>query len=121
MPELGTIVRRCSLLARGVVTHLVTWFRGGFSLTTWLQTIGTLLLGIQRCSSVRLRATAHDGRSVRGLLYLVAALMGDYAQEHSQNRLGTGAGVKRLHLLSPHGLHMISIRSPHALHLVTSW
>jgi len=42
------------------------------ALAFWMQTTGTLLLGVQRCSSIRLRTAAHDGRSARGLLYLTA-------------------------------------------------
>jgi hypothetical protein len=49
----------------------------------WMQTTGTLLLAVQRCSSIRLRTAAHGepeltldeiarGRGARGLLYLAA-------------------------------------------------
>src|SRR5271169_6356920 len=39
----------------------------------WMQTTGALLLGVQGCSSIRLRTAAHDGRRAHGLLYLAAA------------------------------------------------
>ena len=38
---------------------------------TWMQTTGALLVGVQVCSSTRLRTAAHDGHSVRGLLYVL--------------------------------------------------
>ena len=69
-------VRWCPLLARGVVTHLVTRFRGGFWLTTWLQTTGAALLAVKWCSLARVLMPAQDGRRARELLYF-AAVLGD--------------------------------------------
>src|SRR4029077_17984081 len=74
MPELGTIVRRCPLLAMGVVTHLVTRFRGRFCLTTWMQTNGRPLLAVKKCSLARMRMAAQDGSCAPGLLYAAAVL-----------------------------------------------
>jgi hypothetical protein len=43
-------VRLRPLLATGVVTHLVTRFRGGFCLATWMRTNGATLLAANRGS-----------------------------------------------------------------------
>ena len=39
-------VRWRPLLAKGVVTHLVTRFRGSFCLTSWMLTTGAFLLAV---------------------------------------------------------------------------
>jgi hypothetical protein len=37
-----------------------------------MQTVGTALLGVKRCSLMRVRMAAQDGRRARRLLYLAA-------------------------------------------------
>ena len=61
-PSIG--VRRRPQLAVATVTQLVTRFRGTFCLTTWLQTNGTLLLAVKRCSLACMWLEAQGGRSV---------------------------------------------------------
>jgi hypothetical protein len=40
--------------------------------TTWMQTSGTALLAVERCSLVRVWMAAQDSRSAHGLLYFAA-------------------------------------------------
>ena len=61
------------LLATGIGTHLVTRFRGGFCLATWMRTNGTLLLAIELCSLACVRLEAKDSRSAPRLRYFSAA------------------------------------------------
>jgi hypothetical protein len=42
------------------------------ALAFWMQTTGEVLLAVRWCSWARVRMTAQDGRSARGLLYLAA-------------------------------------------------
>ena len=69
---------------------------GQRSQAAWMQTTGRLLLGVQRCSSIRLRMAAHDGWSARGLLYLADVPIGGRDKEHHQgqsdDRLGSDQG-----------------------------
>ena len=51
--------------------------RGTFShgcLAVWMQTTGTALLALKRCSLMRVRMRAQDRRSAHGLLYLLVAV-----------------------------------------------
>ncbi len=65
--------------------------RGLEPLAFWMQTIGKLLLGVRRCSLLRVRPTVQDGRCTRGLLYLPAVRTGDHDQERRQDRIDLAA------------------------------
>src|SRR5215469_15974842 len=55
-----------------------------FSLTTWMQTMGTALLAVERRSLARVWMAAQGSRSAHGLLYF-AAVRGD---RHHLDRRG---------------------------------
>ncbi len=65
-------VRWGPLQATGVVTHLVTRFRGAFCLSTWMRTTGALLVARHRPIVIRVLEIAQDGRGAGGLPYLTA-------------------------------------------------
>ena len=48
----------------------------------WMQTVGTVLLTVKRCSLVRMRRSAQDSRNVHGLLYL-AAVWDDWREQNT--------------------------------------
>ncbi len=64
----------------------------------WMQTTGTALLTINRCSIARVWTPAHDGRSAHGLLY-PAAVRGDGRKpehrRHSDQYLANGDIIDR--------------------------
>ena len=70
------LIKTASRLSPGpslaLALAMVTRFRGRFCLTTWLQTTGTVLLVVERCSVVRVRLAIEDRRSAPGLLYFAA-------------------------------------------------
>ena len=58
-----------------LVLRLVIGRRKGVRLETlafWMQTSGTALLAVERCSLVRVWMAAQDSRSAHGLLYFAA-------------------------------------------------
>jgi hypothetical protein len=55
--------------------------------TIWMQTTGASLLTVKRCSLSRVWATAQDGHSTHGLLYL-AAVLNDSCQPKTPSRSG---------------------------------
>ena len=70
---------------------LISLASGLFAAAVWMQTVGAALLGIKRCSLVRVRMTAQDGRSVHRLLYLApAARLGQSSVSHARS---TGLGL----------------------------
>lgn len=65
-------VRRFLSLSAAIVTQLVTRRRMASTLAVWMQTTGTRLLVVNRCSPACVRMPAQDSRSARGLLYFAA-------------------------------------------------
>jgi hypothetical protein len=59
--------------------------------TIWMQTVGTALLAVNRCSPARVWATFQDSRSAHGLLYLAAVRDDRREQEHCQSRVDIGS------------------------------
>lgn len=62
---------------------------GLLALASSSRTVGTILLAVQQCSSVRLRALVQDRHSEHGLLYPTAVPDGSYQQEGRQPGLDT--------------------------------
>jgi hypothetical protein len=81
----GVGYRRSPGNLASAVTRLIGWSRMplwsamvvssqayGSRLTTWMQTMGTILVTIERCSLVRVSMPAQGGRGAHRLLYLAA-------------------------------------------------
>jgi hypothetical protein len=56
--------------------------RGLEPLAFWMQTSGTALLAVERCSLVRVWMAAQDSRSAHGLLYF-AAVQDDWCEQNT--------------------------------------
>jgi len=54
-----------------------------------MQTVGTVLLTVKRCSLMRMRRSAQDSRNVHGLLCLAAVWDDWREQEHRQGTIDT--------------------------------
>jgi DNA-binding transcriptional ArsR family regulator len=66
--------------------------RGLEPLAFWMQTSGTALLAVERCSPARVRMPAQDSRSAHGLLYLAAVWAAVWQLDRCQPRLDTSMG-----------------------------
>ena len=74
-------------LSRAVVTYLVTRLRMVSGVATWMQTTGTALLTVTRCSLARVWVPAQDGRSVHGFLYLAAVRLASVGRTTVKHQL----------------------------------
>ena len=80
----------------GNFEHLWAAKSGQRRQTVWMQTSGTSLLAVDRCSLAHVWTFAQDSRSAYGLLYL-AAVRDDWCQqEHRQVRLDIGLSAWEL-------------------------